>query len=325
MKKFESIVRMKKKKKIRSGLKKNGPGLFHRREASRIVNEVVHGYKSYQGRDFDTQYIRGNFISILLRDLNVGSTMKKTAVIFIFCFVISNIFSYSTPTTQLWIPSTDIQGFAKLHLGFDNYLRMKNNSGTRGGTIFCAGLTAGILPFKKFQGEIGVDYFTMSDPVYDNHPLLFNFKLGIPEESLFKFSPALAFGVYNIGTKKNLTDYNIVYGLIAKTIPLFGRISAGYYYGNKTVLLDENLELANQGILLSWDRAMTEISDKLWMAVDYQSGKNAFGSLNLGLSWAFSENVSLIFGYDIWNNKNVFYNSKDTNVNSFTVQVDINF
>ena len=61
------------------------------------------------------------------------------------------------------------------------------------------------------------------------------------------------------------------------------------------------------------------------MAVDYQGGKNAYGALNFGFSWAFSKNVSVIFAYDTWNNKNVFYNSKDANVNSFTTQVDINF
>ena len=70
---------------------------------------------------------------------------------------------------------------------------------------------------------------------------------------------------------------------------------------------------------------MPEISDKLWMAVDYQGGKNSFGVLNFGFSWAFSKNVSVIFAYNDWNNKKVFYDSKNENVNSFTIQVDINF
>jgi hypothetical protein len=135
----------------------------------------------------------------------------------------------------------------------------------------------------------------------------------------------VVFGLYNAGTKKNLTNYNMFYGLIAKTIPVIGRISAGYYYGNKTVLLDETGNVSNKGLLLSWDRNMPEISDKLWMAVDYQGGKNSFGVLNFGFSWAFSKNVSVIFAYNDWNNKKVLYNSKDENVNSFTVQVDINF
>ena len=70
---------------------------------------------------------------------------------------------------------------------------------------------------------------------------------------------------------------------------------------------------------------MTEISDKLWLAVDYQGGKNYLGALNFGASWAFSKNVSVIFGYDIYNNKNAYYNTNNQNANTFTAQVDINF
>jgi hypothetical protein len=181
------------------------------------------------------------------------------------------------------------------------------------------------LSFKKFQGEIGVDYLSMGDHAYDRNPVYFNAKLGFLEDSLFKGCPAIAFGAYNFGLKKNLTDYNIIYGEIAKTIPIIGRISVGYYYGNDKVLVDENLKKANNGLLLSWDRAMTEISDKLWLAVDYQGGKSYIGALNVGFSWAFSKNVSVIFAYDIYNNRNAYYNTNNQNANSFTTQLDINF
>lgn len=255
--------------------------------------------------------------------------MKKIVIIAIILIAVNIEFSYSTPSTQIWIPSTDVQGFGTWHLGLDNYLRTSNYDlngvSTRGGTIYCAGLTAGVLPFKKLQGEVGVDYFTMSDPVYDNHPLLFNIKLALPEDSLFKNCPAVAFGVYNVGTKTNLTNYNMYYGLIAKTIPVIGRLSAGYYVGNKTILLDDKGKASNSGLLISWDRTMTEISDKLWIGVDYQGGNNSYGALSFGASWAFSKNVSVILGYDIWNDQNVAYNSKDRNVNTFTTQLDINF
>jgi hypothetical protein len=251
--------------------------------------------------------------------------MKKVLTIIAIGFVLNCEFSYSTPSTQLWIPSTDFQKWKTLHLGLDNYARTSKNNGVRGAGIFDIGLTTGLLPFEKFQGEIGIDYLYMGDNIYDNHPIYFNVKIGLPENALFKGSPALAIGGYNIGLKKNLTDYNIVFGIISKTIPIVGRISAGYYTGNEKVLVDENLKKANGGILLSLDRTMSEISDKLWLSVDYQGGKNFFGVLNFGFSWSFSKNVSVIFAYDIWNNKNVFYNSKDANVDSFTVQVDINF
>jgi hypothetical protein len=234
-------------------------------------------------------------------------------------------YSYSTPSTQVWIPSTDFQKWKSMHLGLDNYIRTAKTEGVRGAGILDLGLTTGLLPFEKFQGEIGVDYLSMGDNNYDDHSVYFNVKLGFPEGGLFKNSPAIALGAYNFGLKKNLTNYNILYGLIAKTIPILGRLSVGYYTGNDKLLVDENLKKANNGLLLSWDRTMAEISDKLWLAVDYQGGKNYLGAVNFGVAWSFSKNVSVILGYDIYNNKKSYYNTNNQNENSFTAQVDINF
>jgi hypothetical protein len=251
--------------------------------------------------------------------------VKKLIVMALIAAVFGSEYSFSTPSTQLWIPSTDFQKWKTMHLGIDNYIRTSKIEGVRGAGIFDMGLTTGLLPFEKFQGEIGIDYVTMGDNIYDNHPIYFDAKIGLPESSVFKGSPAIVLGGCNFGLKKDLTDYNIVYGEIARTIPFIGRISVGYYRGNGKVLVDENLKKANKGILLSWDRTMTEISDKLWFAVDYQGGRSYLGALNFGASWSFSKNVSMIFAYDIYNNKNAFYNTNNQNANTFTVQVDINF
>lgn len=251
--------------------------------------------------------------------------MKKLFLASLLVFSISCEYAFSTASTQIWIPSTDFQKWKTMHLGLDNYFRSTKIEGVRGAGIYDLGLTTGLLPFDKFQGEIGVDYLSMGDNIYDDHPIYFNAKIGFPEGALFKNSPAIAFGGYNFGLKKNLTNYNIIYGEIAKTIPVIGRLSVGYYTGNSKVLVDENLKAAKDGILLSWDRTMTEISDKLWLAVDYQGGKNYLGALNFGAAWSFSKNVSVIFGYDIYNNKKAYYNTNNQNANSFTAQVDINF
>jgi hypothetical protein len=251
--------------------------------------------------------------------------MKKILLIIVVLSSLSSGIIFSTPSTQIWIPSTDFQKWKTMHLGIDNYIRTSKIDGIRGAGMFDLGLTTGLLPFEKFQGEIGVDYLSMGDSNYDDYPIYFNAKIGFPEGAIFKGSPALAVGAYNIGLKKTLTNYNIVYGLIAKTIPFLGRVSAGYYTGNDKVLVDENLNKAKSGLLLSWDRTMSEISDKLWLAVDYQGGKNYLGALSFGASWAFSKNVSVIFGYDIYNNKKAYYNTNNQNANTFTAQVDINF
>lgn len=244
---------------------------------------------------------------------------------FLLFALVSNL-ALGTGSTQIWIPSTDFQKFKTLHLGIDNFLRVKNQDATsRGAGVFDIGLTAGILPWEKFQAEVGIDYLGMGDGIYDKNPLYYNFKLGTPESALFKGSPSIAFGGQNFGTKSNLTNYNVVYGLIAKTIPVLGRLSAGYYVGNSKLLVDEKSGKANSGILLSLDRPMTEISDKLWLAVDYLGGKNYLGALNMGFSWAFTSKISVIFAYGLYNNHHVAYNTKDLNLNSFTTQLDINF
>jgi hypothetical protein len=252
-------------------------------------------------------------------------TMKRVLAALVFVCFISSEYSISTPSTQIWIPSTDFQKWKTMHLGLDNYIRTSKTEGIRGAGMYDLGITTGMLPFEKFQGEIGVDYLSMGDSNYDDYPIYFNAKIGLPEGVIFKNSPAVAFGAYNIGLKKNLTNYNILYCAIAKTIPILGRLTAGYYTGNGKVLVDENLNEAKKGLLLSWDRTMSEISDKLWLAVDYQGGENYLGALNFGASWSFSKNVSVIFGYDIYNNKSAYYNTNNQNANTFTAQVDINF
>jgi len=168
----------------------------------------------------------------------------------------------------------------------------------------------------------------MGDANYDKHPLYFNLKLGTSEDSLFKYCPAIAVGAFSVGLQKTgvyRTDYNVMYGEIAKTIPVLGRVSVGFYTGNAKALIDETGKAANSGLLLSLDRTITEISDKLWIGIDYMGGNNFMGGISFGASWAFSKNVSVILGYDIWNDKKVFYNTANFNANSFTTQLDINF
>ena len=243
---------------------------------------------------------------------------------FALCVLTASI-AAATPSTQIWIPSTDIQAYKTVHLNFDTYLRAKtNDDGSRTAPVVVIGPTVGVLPFEKIQAELGFDVISGGGDA-DKYPLYFHGKLATPEDSLFKFSPAIAVGGYNFGTKSGdarngelATNQDLVYGLVAKTLPVIGRLSAGYFSGNKKVLLDENGNSDEKGVLLSWDRTMTEISDKLWVAVDYQGSKSAMGALSFGASWAFAKNVSVLLGYDIYNKKAT--GGQDT----VTLQLDIN-
>jgi hypothetical protein len=243
--------------------------------------------------------------------------MKKFALV-LGLTLLAGSTAFATPSTQIWIPSTDIQAYKTGHLGFDQYITVeKNDDGSRATTIVNNGITVGVLPFEKLQAEVGIDQRTISAEPYDSNPLYFNAKLGTPEGSLFAGSPAIAVGGYEFGTKTDLTDVNILYGLVAKTLGAAGRFSVGFYSGNDKLLLDKNGEKDATGVLASWDRTISELSDKLWVAIDYMGGENAYGATSFGAAWLFAPNVGVIAGYDIYTNDNI----KPT----ATLQVDINF
>ncbi len=267
--------------------------------------------------------------------------LKKSTKIFSLAMTLTMAaagIALATPSTQIWIPSTDVQAFKTFHLGIDNYFRASGkgsfgDTAVRDPNIMDIGPVVGILPFEKLQAEVGFDYLVLAGEPNDSHPFSGNFKIATPEDSLFKFSPAIAVGMYNVGTTNYeqaravaiTSGQNIAYALVAKTLPALGpvpslgRISAGYYHGSARALSDVNGHSANDGVLLSWDRTMAEISDKLWFAVDYMGGNNVDGAVSIGASWNFSKNVSVIFGYDIWKEKSLAGN------NTFTTQLDINF
>jgi len=231
----------------------------------------------------------------------------------------------ATATTHIWAPSTDVQAFRVWHITGDMYLPTESDTnGTRVPTVTNVGLTVGVLPFEKINMEVGFDHKS-GYGFFDRYPLYFNAKLGVPEGALHKYSPAIAAGIYDLGTKaydKGTgigTDYNILYGEIAKTVDPVGRLSVGYFSGNKDLLVNAKGEADNSGLMVAWERTMSELSDKLWLCVEYMGSQSAYGTFNFGASWKFAENVALLAGYDIFSNADL--NLPDT----FTLQVDIDF
>jgi hypothetical protein len=71
--------------------------------------------------------------------------------------------------------------------------------------------------------------------------------------------------------------------------------------------------------MAAWERTMNELSDKLWLCMEYMGGNSLYGTFNVGASWKFSDNVVLLAGYDVYNNDKL--NLPDT----FTLQVDVDF
>lgn len=236
----------------------------------------------------------------------------------------------ATPSTQIWIPSPDVRGFKEVHLDVDYYGRFSGKpAAVAGANMYDIGLSAGISPFENVKLEIGADMIKTTGGGADNHPFYFHAKMGIPEDAFgIKGMPAIAGGIYGLGTYKGEdanTAQNIAYGLVGKTFPVVGRLSVGGYHGSKSALnfgyTDKHV--TENGVMASWDRTMSEISDKLWFAVDYMSGNNYNGALSFGGSWAFTKNISLLVGA-------VFFNPFQDEPHAggkpaFTTQLDISF
>src|SRR3990172_12513358 len=89
--------------------------------------------------------------------------------------------AYATPSTQIWIPSTDVQPYKKVHFGMDSYIKTESQDGVYEATVTNYGLTVGVLPFEKVQAEVGVDYRDIGGA--HDYPLYFNAKVGTPEGS----------------------------------------------------------------------------------------------------------------------------------------------
>ena len=267
--------------------------------------------------------------------------MKRIGLILavFFTFVLSNV--YATPSTHIWTPSTDIQPYKKIHSTSDFYFPATgkgtnaDNYDQHNYVLQVYGLTFSLLsdqpeenflgrlwkPLRKVMAETGFDYKKGLGSFYDSTPWYFHFKLGMPEDAYFKNMPAFAVGSYDMGTRSHRTNYNVWYLKGAKTLNIgkvnLGRFSAGYFKGNGRLLRDKNGLRDNAGPMFAWERTMSEISDKLWLCVDYQGTQSGYGAVNYGFAWNFTKDISAIAGYDIYNNRNL--------TDSITLQVDINF
>ncbi|MCB4792061.1 MAG: hypothetical protein LHV68_09255 [Elusimicrobia bacterium] len=232
--------------------------------------------------------------------------MKKLICLLFFTgyWLLVTVHCNATPSTQIWNPSTDIQGVKTFHLGIDDYFSVSNNDTKPYQFATDVNLTYGLV--KNL--EVGIDIF---EPSTD--PFQFNAKYGLPETDQL---PAMAVGAMNLGTKTDVTNYNILYVVAAKTFKPLPRLSLGYYSGNDKLFVDELGEKANTGLILSLDKQLT---DNVWACIDYASGKSWYGETSFGFSYLFATNTSIIFGYVVYNNDKINKN------NQVTTQLDINF
>jgi hypothetical protein len=225
--------------------------------------------------------------------------MKKVLSL-VFLLLITLVATVSaTPSSIIWIPSTDIQASDKTHLGIDNYFTaspLKAGESTGAFTTPTIGLTWGAKNF-----EFGFDYVASQ-----NDPLYFNAKAKLLGKKATDLN--LVVGVYNLGTT-GVTNQEVKYLLGSVSTKDGTRFSLGYGMGREEALgADHNM------ILASIDK---QLNDKWWVGADYQGGTSALGALNFGVSYSFSPNASILLGYDIYNNA--------AYKNTLTLQLDVNF
>lgn len=231
-------------------------------------------------------------------------------------------FVYATPSTTYWTPDTmDVQPYGKWHVTYDSYFTVGRRGSEKGDLTTDVGLTVGALPFKKLNLELGFD---LNEPL--DEPLSFNGKFGTPEGSLFTGSPALNVGIFNVGTKKAVNDYNIFDFIVGKTLPFnLGRFHGGYYVGNANTLKSATGRKDNTGYMVAYDYGFHPVKDekgefnRLVLAADYASGKNAIGGGGVGMYFYFTRDIDLLMG-PVW------FNDQSLNGNmKWTMQLDINF
>ena len=230
--------------------------------------------------------------------------------------------AFATPSTHVWSPSTDIQADRTFHLTADMYIPSENDaSGTKPNTVTNVGLETGLWGCDNKVGvEFGFDLINGYGDELDDHPLYLNAKAGSVEDAFFDMAPAMAVGIYNWGTSSE-TDVNSYYIEAARTLKVndfnLGRVSFGWFWGNSDLLLDKHGNTDDNGMILAWERTMSELSDKLWLCVDYQGSDSGLGALAPGFSWKFADNVSVLFGYVIPNNSDLS--------ETYTIQADVDF
>jgi hypothetical protein len=214
--------------------------------------------------------------------------------------------AFATPSTTFWAPSTTaIQPFLTPHITYDTYFWKGPGAGQAGSPVYpvTTGLTMGVLPWENLQLELGFDVLLPS-----SDPFLFNAKLGLPEDKLFAFQPSFAIGIQGVGTKQSTTttlgtDYNMLYAQLQHSIPAVGGyVSVGGYYG-----LQEKLYQASDGGgtnragfmggFISPDITINAPwLQKINVAADVMTGKNAFGAAGGGLYFYFTDKVDLLTG-----------------------------
>lgn len=218
------------------------------------------------------------------------------------------------PTSTVWIPSDQVAESRMWRWDSQVFFTLDKRLSDTGvqQPFIDEGVTYGVFNNDAVAAELGLDWWEPESQ--DNLKCLHgHFKLAVLEGASM---PSIAFGVYNFGFKSNTTDENIIYGEIGKTFKSVGHFFLGFFTGNENILEDDAGNSSSKGFLIGFTRPLTALSPKLNLIVDWQGSYSQRGAFNFGFKWALHQDVWLLAGYDIYNNRRL---SRDT----ATVQLSV--
>jgi hypothetical protein len=220
--------------------------------------------------------------------------MKKLTRLLPLLALFSASTALATPSTVFWTPATNYtQPYLVPHITYDTYVAEQK------GFQNDYGLSIGLLPFEKLQAEVGVDSLL---PGLASANLLLNGKLTIPEGAFGAFIPGLSAGIYGLGFKSGLSDFDILHAEIGKTFPLIGNLTVGGYVsvGSDALFLSSTGDKQKAGFIGSWTSPDITINlpglNKLVVMADVQTGNNAFGAVGGGLGIYFTPSIDILTG-----------------------------
>lgn len=225
----------------------------------------------------------------------------------------------ATPSTTVWTPATTYtQPYLVPHVTYDSYVAEK------GFLQNTYGVTLGVLPSTKLQGEIGFDLFY---PGLTGDYLQLNGKLTLAENLLGGWSPALSVGISNAGFEADVSDYHLLHATLSKATPI-GTLALGGYYGAGSELLWTGSDgaVSREGVMASWASPEIKLGlpglEKILFAADVATGDNWFGAVGASAVLYFTSNVSLLTGPVFFLDSDLYASTYGTDF-MWTAQIDV--
>jgi hypothetical protein len=227
----------------------------------------------------------------------------------------------ATPSTVFWTPATTYtQPFLVPHLTYDSYVAEKS---------FVAndyGLTMGVIPSERIQGEVGLDLF---QPGKVGDLLQANGKLTLVEGAYGKWQPGVSLGIMNVGFKKDVSNYDLVHLDLGKSLP-YGTFVVGGYYGAGSKLLwtGSGGKVNRAGVMGSYTSPDLTLNltglQKINAFADVASGKNWLGAVGAGVGFYFTPAIDVLTG-PVWFFDDRLAKSLYGSSTVWSVQLDVDF